>query len=105
LLSAFLARYPEYCAGVSSIVYFGTSRKERVRNFHRYLIVDLIWNVLCPLVTLFSGYLPARQLGIGSDNETAKYLRQCRKWVYSDQWVDPDDGFDYGEVIRKMKLP
>ncbi len=105
LLSSFLARHPEYCANVSSIVYFGTKRKVRVRNFDRHLKVDLIWNLLCPLVTWFSGYLPARQLGIGSDNETAKYLRQCREWVHSDQWVDSDDGFDYGAAIRKIKLP
>ena len=105
LLSSFLARYPEYCASVSSIVYFGTKRKVRVRNFHRHLKVDLIWNLLCPLITSFLGYLPARQLGIGSDNETAKYLRQCRKWVNSDQWVDSDDGFDYGAAIRKINLP
>ncbi len=105
LLSSFLARYPDYCASVSAIVYFGTSRKERVRNFHRFLIVDLIWNLFCPLVTMFSGYLPARQIRFGSDNETAKYLRQCREWVYSDEWVDSDDCFDYGAAIKKIKLP
>lgn len=105
LFSSVLARFPEYAPQVASLVYFGSKRTIRVWNIWRILKVDLVWSIVCPLACLVAGYLPARQLRFGSDSETAKSYRQSADWVKNDQWVDSDDGFDYGAAIKKLILP
>jgi predicted alpha/beta hydrolase len=105
LLSSVLARFPEYGDMVGSLVYFGTKRTVRVWNLDRFLKVDLVWNCLCYLACAIAGYLPARQLGLGSDSETVKSHRQSAAWVKKDAWVDSDDGFDYGRALRGVTLP
>ncbi|MCM0082167.1 alpha/beta fold hydrolase [Geomonas sp. Red32] len=105
ILSSVLARFPRYLDTVSSLVYFGSKRTVRVANFERLVKVDLMWNGLCHLVTAAAGYLPARRMGIGSESETRKSHRQSSEWVRKDAWVDSDDGFDYGAVIRQLRLP
>lgn len=104
LLSSLLARFPEYTDLVRSLVYFGSKRTIRVRNIQTLLKVSLVWEWLCPLSCLVAGYLPARQLGIGSDSETVSSFRQSAAWVKQDAWVDAD-GFDYGAAIRSVRLP
>lgn len=105
LFSSVLARFPKYAELVDSLVYFGSKRTIRVWNIHRIIQVELVWKWLCPLACRVAGYLPAQQLRIGSDSETTKSYRQSAAWVKNDDWVDSDDGFDYGAVIRKMSLP
>ena len=105
LFSSFLARFPEYIKLVGSLVYFGSKRTIRVWNIKRILQVDLAWRWVCPIACLIAGYLPARQLRIGSDSETVKSYRQSAAWVKNDAWVDSDDGFDYGAAIKKLSLP
>ena len=105
LFSSLLARYPQYAAEVDSLVYFGSKRTIRVWNWHRIAKVDLVWRWLCPLACALFGYLPARQLRIGSDSETSKFYRQSAAWVKSDAWIDSDDGFDYGTAIGAVPLP
>lgn len=105
LFSSFLARFPEYLGLVNSMVYFGSKRTIRVWNTKRFLQVELVWKWICPLACFIAGYLPARQLKIGSDSETVKSYRQSAAWVKNDAWVDSDDGFDYGAEIIKISLP
>jgi len=105
LFSSLLARFPEYAKLVRSLVYFGSKRTIRVWNIHRILKVSLIWIWVCPLACRIAGYLPARQLRIGSDSETIKSYRQSAAWVKNDAWVDSDDGFDYGAAVKKLSLP
>jgi predicted alpha/beta hydrolase len=105
LFSAVLARFPEYAKTVSSLVYFGSKRTIRVWNIWRILKVDLVWKWLCPLACNIVGYLPARQLRIGSDSETVKSYQQSAAWVRDDDWIDSDDGVDYGATLKKQTLP
>jgi predicted alpha/beta hydrolase len=100
ILSSVMARFPERAASVAGAVYFGSKRSVRVWNPQRILYVDLIWKVLCRVLALHYGYLPARRLRMGSDDETVKSHRQSVEWVRPDPWVDSDDGFDYGEAIK-----
>ena len=105
LFTSVLARFPEYTNLVESLVYFGSKRTIRVWNIHRILKVELVWKRVCPLACRIAGYLPARQLRIGSDSETTKSYRQSAAWVRNDAWVDSDDGFDYGAAVKKVSLP
>jgi hypothetical protein len=57
--------------------------------------VDLAWKWLSPLACRMAGYLPARQLRIGSDSETARSYRQSATWVGNGARIDSGDGFDY----------
>ena len=105
LFSSVLARFPEYTKLVRSMTYFGSKRTIRVWNIHRILKVDLVWSLICPLACRIAGYLPARQLRIGSDSETTKSYYQSAAWVKNDAWVDSDDGFDYGAALNNLTLP
>ncbi|MEI6214181.1 MAG: alpha/beta fold hydrolase [Desulfuromonadales bacterium] len=105
LFSSHLARFPEHIQQVSSLIYFGSKRTIRVWNIHRIMKVDLVWRWVCPLACLICGYLPARQLHIGSDSETSKSYRQSAAWVRDDAWIDSDDGFDYGTAVQNIELP
>ena len=105
LFTSVLARFPEYIKNVSSLVYFGSKRTIRVWNIHRVIKAELVWKLACPLICRIAGFLPARQLRIGSDSETTKSYRQSAAWVRHSAWVDSDDGFDYGEAVKKLALP
>ena len=105
VMNSCLLRYPALIAQVSSVVHFAAKRSVRVRNLQRRIEIDLMWNGVLKRVTRWMGYLPARQLRIGSDNETRKTRRQIQAWVEADHWVDDDDGFDYGRAALHIKLP
>ncbi len=105
LVSSHLARFPERIPRVASLTYFGVKRRILVRNLARLLMIDLGWRGIHTLVAAVVGYLPARRLGFGSDNETRRSHAQCRAWVRDGPWIDPGDGFDYGGALRAVSLP
>ena len=105
LMASTLVRCPELISNVASLVFWGTKRTVRSCNPSVFLYIHLIWNRLCPALARVWGYLPARQLGIGSDNETLGSLRHSVAWVKPSPWVDPVDGFAYGEAAETVSLP
>lgn len=105
LLSAMFARFPEKLTSVISQVYFGTKRSVSVRNLEKLLKVDLFWNRLGPLIAKGFGYLPAKKLRIGSDDETQLTLAQSVAWVKLGRWIDPQDGFDYHAACENITWP
>ncbi len=105
LMASALARKPKLCERVASQVYFGTKRSIHVNNPQKILLIDIFWLKAAPLIAKWVGYLPAKQLKMGSDSESIKSLCQSGQWVRPGPWVDSDDGFDYAKAIRKIKLP
>lgn len=105
LLSSMLARNPSWAAKVASCVYLGSKRSITVWNSPRLFEIELFWKRLAKLTVALWGYLPANQIGIGSDNETAKSLRQSQQWIRPAPWVDSDDGFDYAAALAQRPLP
>lgn len=105
LLNAVLARYPRHGAGLLGQVFFGSKRCVRVRNWTRFVYIDLVWMRLCPLLGRIYGYVPARRWRFGSDNETVQSHRDSVAWVKPSPWRDTMDGFDYGQAIRQCALP
>lgn len=105
LFSSMFARFPDKLTAVASQIFFGTKRSVSVRNMERLLKVDLFWNRLGPLLAKGFGYLPAKKLGIGSDDETQLTLAQSVAWVKLGQWIDPQDGFNYQEACREIQWP
>lgn len=105
LLNSTLLRYPELIDQVASLVHFAAKRSVQVRNIHKLIEIDLMWNWVLRGVTRRVGYLPARRLKFGADNETNKTHWQIKRWAKASPWVDSDDGFDYGAAARHTRLP
>lgn len=105
LLTAYLARFP--AAQFGSMVFLGSKRHVSVFNRQRLFGLDLLWGVVGSLYTRCYGYLPAKKLKLGSDDEPAAVYRDCKKWVYSQhKWQDASDGFDYLAALKhRQNLP
>ena len=105
LLNSYLARTPEHKQFVSACAYFGTKRSLYNNHPSKLLQANLIWYTLAPILSKKKGYLDARKLKWGSDNETVKSHFQSMQWAKKLPWVDTDDGFNYSEAIKDIKLP
>ncbi|PAU76213.1 alpha/beta fold hydrolase [Halomonas salipaludis] len=105
LLASSLARSATLRDRVARQAYFGTKRSVKSWTPQRLLYVDLIWKGLAPLARGVCGYLPARALRWGSDDEYAGSHRQGADWVRPRPWVDRRDGFDYAAALADGGLP
>ena len=101
LLSA-MARLPELRGAIGSVALFGTKRVIRARGLRRMLAIDLFWNRAGLWLSRSLGYLPARALRVGSDDESYGTHRDCVTWANPGPWVDPSDGFDYGAAWQAI---
>lgn len=104
LLSSYLSRFEKHRHLVKSMVYVASKRRIKVFNLHRLYTVDFGWCFLAPIIAGFAGYLPAKKIGMGSDDETRNSLAQSIRWVTEENWID-DDGFDYKQAIAQASLP
>jgi predicted alpha/beta hydrolase len=105
LMTSCLLRYPGLIPQVGNCVYFAAKRSVRVMNWQRRLQIDLVWNHAAGVIVRLIGFFPARRLGLGIDNESARSQRQCNRWAQGHPWVDEDDGFDYGAAAARVGLP
>lgn len=103
LLSAYALFYQEW--NIKSMIFFGTKRRIGIRTFEKFRTIDLGWTLLGSLFTLLYGYLPAKKLRMGSDDEPGKFYFQLNRWVYSKRWIDPETKFNYREKINTLHLP
>ena len=101
---AFLARYSSPLP-VASLTFFGTKRRIETFSLGKLLQVDVVWDSLSRLLVKKYGYLPSKQMRMGSDNETKLSHRETNQWVKEKYWLDWRDGFDYGKALRQQKLP
>ena len=103
LLSAYALFHSEW--NIKSMVFFGTKRRIGIRNFNKFKTIDLGWTMIGSIATFFCGYLPAKKLKMGSDDEPGKFYYQLDRWVRSKNWVDPETKFDYREKLQSLMLP
>jgi len=106
LISAFMSRNPEYSSDIDALVYFGAKRYVSVWNKDRILQISFFWNFIARIIVYFKGYLPAKKLGVGSDDESKLSHRGSIQWVKSkNKWIDIADGFDYKGALEKVSIP
>lgn len=105
LMLAALARLNPSPDRVASLTLFASKRSVRVWNFEKFLKIDLFWKTFARALIRVYGYLPAKEWGIGSDNESDLSHLQSKIWVKPSAWVDPEDGFDYAQALRSIQLP
>jgi predicted alpha/beta hydrolase len=101
---AYLARYQQN-ERVASMVFFGSKRHISTTSLKKILMIDIMWRLVANTVKRFKGYLPAKALGMGSDNETIRTHAETDAWVRSKQWLDWQDGFDYAHALKHTQLP
>jgi predicted alpha/beta hydrolase len=104
ILYAFLARFHKQYK-IKSQVMFAGKRRISVISPKRILHADIIWNLYGKLSGALLGYIPFKYSKIGSENEPKTMFKQMNKWVYSKDWVDMEDDFDYSKALHKIDLP
>lgn len=104
LMLAYIARQSE-SVKINSLVFFGTKRRIAVFNLQKVWMIDILWNVVSRVAIALKGFLPAKEMKIGSDNETKKSHRETVFWVENKQWLDWYDHFDYSAALKKIILP
>ncbi|GGY03345.1 alpha/beta fold hydrolase [Paludibacterium paludis] len=104
-MTSSLVRHPEIIGEVKSLVYFGSKRSVRVSNLNKLIEVDFMWNIASRWLVRAVGYLPARAIRLGADNESDKSHLQSKLWALPAPWIDSDDGFDYGAAACRVTLP
>ena len=56
-------------------------------------------------LTLTVGYMPARRLRVGSDDEPPGYVRQFLDWARADAWTSRDGRVDYLAGLARVPFP
>jgi predicted alpha/beta hydrolase len=51
------------------------------------------------------GHMPARRLGIGTEDEPPAYVRQFVDWARSGRWTSRDGSVDYLEALARVEVP
>ena len=105
LMNSVFARFPELIDDVKACGYFGSKRSLYNHHPSKYIQGNLIWYGLAPLVARKHGFVPAKKLKWGSDDETRKSHYQSMQWAKRKPWVDTDDGFDYANALADKALP
>lgn len=104
LLLAWMARFAKDIS-LGPAVFFASKRRIGVISLRRLLMVDAVWTIAGIAATAVKGYLPAKAMKMGSDNEPAAFYKQVNRWVYSKKWKDASDGFDYAAALKDTALP
>ncbi len=105
MLLSVLSRFSKYCEFVDSLVFLGARRRITVLNLEKLIKINFFWYFFGFIMVKRHGFLPAKKIGFGSDNETAKSHAQSTVWVKGKPWVDPQDNFNYEKAFKKIKIP
>lgn len=103
--AASLARYPALAEKIAANVCFGSKRVITVNTLERRLKIDLVWNTLALWLSRRVGYLPARTLRLGADDEPAEFLSDTVQWIEGKPFTDLSDQFDYADACRQLRWP
>lgn len=102
-LYAFLARFNELY-NIKSQTFFASKRRISVWTPKRILFADVFWNLGGRLSCILFGYGAFKNLRMGSEGEPKRLFNEMNKWVYTKQWIDDKDGFNYVTALHKQKL-
>ncbi|MCC7441058.1 MAG: alpha/beta fold hydrolase [Bdellovibrionales bacterium] len=101
ILSA-LARHPRLRPRIKRLLFVASKRSVKQLNLEILWKIHLLWNRFSFWMVKRHGYLPARERGFGSDNESRLSHWESVRWVRPGPWVDPRDGFDYGAALAAL---
>src|SRR5690606_38092575 len=100
---AYLGRHPD--AGVVALAGFALNIWNRrwTNSAARWALKRALVATSGKLVEAI-GYLPARRLGLGSEDEPAGYWSSMQRWVPGNTW-DSDEGMDYAAAMSRIDIP
>ena len=104
LMASSLIRFIDLQANVASFLTFGTKRTIKIKSLRKWLMVDVFWNRLAPLVATKQGFFDAYRYRFGMDNESHQSLSQSIDWVRG-EWIDHDDHFNYAIAAKNTIWP
>lgn len=105
LVASCLVRYPSRIAQVRSNICFGTKRTITVKNIEKFVKINVMWNLVAPIIARAKGFLDAKKYNLGSDNETRGSIKHSIAWVNKGHWIDPLDGFNYQQASKQITWP
>lgn len=105
LTSSFFARYGEEFCPVSAMVYFGCRRAVGDGGWRKALALRGFWKTGLRFASAITGYMPAKDLKLGTSNETRQTFVDALRWMFDSQWKDPVDEYDYSIAAKTRKYP
>ncbi|MGK0441499.1 MAG: putative alpha/beta hydrolase [Pseudohongiellaceae bacterium] len=105
LLMAYYARADQLNAPVTQLLHIGGRRKAGLTSRLQRFVFKVLWARLGGMCTAIQGYLPSRFLCLGDCIESSVNYQNYLTWSRQTQWLDPNDGFDYGQAIYLKRLP
>ncbi len=103
LTSSHLLRFPKYRDLVKCMVYFGSKRRVSAMNLTRIFQIDMVYTLLGSVLVRLFGFFPSARLV--SDDEPALTRLGTSIWIRMKDWIDPFDGFNYGNAAQEVVLP
>lgn len=105
LMTSYYARYGSSLCSVAKMAHFAARRQIQSSNASKTFLIDFLWRRLGKLLIAFNGYMPAKRMRLGASNESRASYQDYLAWSSTDQWIDMEDGFSYGDAIRQQQLP
>lgn len=105
LTSSYFARHGHSIAPIKAMVYFGTRRYADCDNWRKKFALKGFWQGGLLIASRFRGYVPARELRVGTANEARPYFSQSMQWTLNTEWVDPEDEHDYALSAKTRSFP
>jgi pimeloyl-ACP methyl ester carboxylesterase len=103
VVMAYMARFKD--AHLASFFSFGAKRRIGRINVRRLIYIEFGWNVMGNYLCNKHGYLPFKKMRMGNEDEAKSYFKQTSKWIYSRNWIDPYDQFDYTDGFKNYEAP
>jgi pimeloyl-ACP methyl ester carboxylesterase len=105
LLASFLVRYPQWLEKIHTKTCFGTKRVITANTLEVLFKIDLFWKYCAPVLMKMHGFLDAKRLRFGADNETQQSLNDSLAWMQPGKWQDQMDNFDYHKAANELTWP
>lgn len=105
LLAAALIRQPVWLDRIAGLMHFASRRVARNGGWRQRLMLDTLWGKVMPALGRRQGLIPARSLGIGSNDVSLDLHAGQLAWSRAAEWRDLDDGFDYALRLEELSWP
>ncbi|MBL4658575.1 MAG: alpha/beta fold hydrolase [Flavobacteriales bacterium] len=90
---------------LKSMVFYAAKRHISIKTFQKFYLIDFLWNIMGTFAVWRNGYLPAKRIKMGSDNESSRCYKETNDWVFQSKWLDWRDQFDYAKALQNTDLP
>lgn len=105
LLASSLVKLHSVREQIISNVCFGTKRSIHINSIKKRWFIDFLWARLVLKVAKHIGYINAKALRVGADNETYNFIKESIHWLKQGKWQDPLDNFDYYKQVKLIDWP